>query len=125
MYICVEFWEGDTYMSEIENDKFPRHRSLTIMFDIFPQNILQWKDQQGNDTLLADFALEEDPHCTHIARLGLARDFDNIVIMMLFMQKQGGGHLLAVADEEGFVSIYNTRLALPTFMTTQFNTGTE
>ncbi|KAG0603589.1 hypothetical protein M758_10G105300 [Ceratodon purpureus] len=37
-------------------------------------------------------------------------------------KKKGDGHLLAVADEEGFVSIFNTRLALPTFMTTQFNT---
>lgn len=43
-------------------------------------------------------------------------------LAVAYGKKKGDGHLLAVADEEGYISIFNTRLALPTFMTTQFNT---
>lgn len=39
-----------------------------------------------------------------------------------YSKKRGDGHMLAVADEEGFVSIFNTRLQLPTFMATNYET---
>ena len=55
----------------------------------------------------------------------LTMELDNIytpAITVSFAQTNGGSHVLAVSDEEGFVSLFNTRRRLPSYYSYQLDT---